>query len=214
MVGPDWPNSGEIDIIEGVNQVDRNSMTLHTSANCTLSRDGGYSGMPLRDDCSNRPEDNMGCTIMDFARNEERDSYGQGFNDAAGGVYATEWTSSAIKIWFFPRSAIPQDIVTGTPDPSTWGTPSAQFAGDCDIDSHFQNMQIVINTTFCGAWAGAVWKHPVLAAPGCSDKARTCEDFVANSPHEFRDAYWLIQSIKVYQETEGNNLQHGVRNPQ
>lgn len=58
-------------------------------------------------------------------------------------MYATEWTSAAINIWFFSRGYIPPDIVEGSPDPTSWGQPAAQFQGDCDIDSHFQNLSIV-----------------------------------------------------------------------
>lgn len=203
LLGPDWPKSGEIDIVEGVNHIDRNSMTLHTSADCSVSPTG-FSGEPLTSNCHDTPDNHMGCGTMD----RDSESYGQGFNSMGGGVYATEWTSSAIKIWFFPRSQISHDILAGMPDPSKWGTPAAQFAGDCNIDTHFQNLQIVINTTFCGVWAGAEWN------PVCTDKARTCEDFVAQSPGEFEHAFWLIKSIKVYHDMEENNRQNGVRNDQ
>ena len=203
LLGTDWPNDGEIDIVEGVNQVDRNSMTLHTSAGCSISRNG-FSGQPLTSNCQVYPHNNEGCGVMD----RYAGSYGQMFNRVGGGVYATEWTSSAIKIWFFSRSKVPHDVVAGTPDPSQWGMPSAQFAGECAIDSHFRNMQIVINTTFCGVWAGTVWDST------CSDKAPTCEDFVANFPDQFEHAYWSINSINVYQVTEENNRLYGVRDDQ
>lgn len=32
----DWPDSGEIDIVEGVNDVSPNHVTLHSSPNCTM----------------------------------------------------------------------------------------------------------------------------------------------------------------------------------
>lgn len=47
-------------------------------------------------------------------------SQGDGFNAAGGGIYATEWTSNGISIWFFPRNGIPADLVSGTPSPTGW----------------------------------------------------------------------------------------------
>lgn len=45
MVGPNWPSSGEIDIIEGVNDAAQNQMTLHTSPGCTVNvGNGGQTG--------------------------------------------------------------------------------------------------------------------------------------------------------------------------
>lgn len=57
-----------------------------------------------------------------------------------------KWTSEKIDIYFFPRNAIPEDITAGTPDPSTWGTPTANFDsqyGNCDIDANFLRQTIV-----------------------------------------------------------------------
>lgn len=141
MLGTDWPNNGEIDIIEGVNDQSANDMTLHTSAGCSINN-GGLLGSVTTSNCDvNAPGQptNAGCGITAQATN----TYGTGFNDAGGGVYATEWTSQAISIWFFPHSAIPGDIASGNPDPTSWGTPLARFAGNCNIDSHFGPQQIV-----------------------------------------------------------------------
>jgi hypothetical protein len=73
-------------------------------------------------------------------------SFGDTFNAIGGGVYALEWTDEAIKIWHFPRTAIPDDITAKQPDPSTWGEPEALFGGsNCDVDDYFNDMSIVLN---------------------------------------------------------------------
>ena len=58
---------------------------------------------------------------------------------------------------------------------------------NCD-PNHFNWMSIIINLTFCGAWAGQVY-------PGGED---ACVDAVLNLPQNYTDAYWLINSLKVY----------------
>lgn len=141
-VGPNWPNSGEIDIIEGVNQQSQNDMTLHTNSGCSITNTGNYTGAMGTSNCDvNAPGQatNAGCQIA----SQDSSTYGAGFNAASGGVYATEWTSNMISIWFFPRGSIPSDIGAGNPDPANWGEPQANFQGGCDIDSHFTNQQIV-----------------------------------------------------------------------
>lgn len=188
LLGQEWPKGGEIDLVEGINLFEQNYITAHTGPSCSIS-ESGFSGKAFGLDCHERPK-NRGCAIID----QDKESFGKGFNSIGGGVYALEWTSSAIKVWFFPRYAIPGDILTRKPKPSTWGIPSAKFAGNCDIDTHFKDMQIVISTTFCGAWAGGQWHYQ------CADKASTCEKFVGNFPSEFQNAFWSIKSIRVYNE--------------
>jgi hypothetical protein len=34
----------------------------------------------------------------------------------------------------------------------------------------------------------------------CSSKARDCRTYVAQNPAAFSEAYWLFNSIKVYQQ--------------
>ena len=79
-------------------------------------------------------------------------SYGAGFNANGGGVYATEWTSQSINIYFFPRASIPGDISSGNPDPSTWGTALASFSGGVNMDSFFKDQQIVRVLNFLEMW--------------------------------------------------------------
>ena len=178
MTGPNWPSSGEIDIIEGVNTGSQNQMTMHTSDGCSLAGS----------DC----EGNTGCPVIGGGSS----SYGSGLNSANGGMYAMEWTSSQISIWFFSHGSEPGDINSANPNPSNWGTPTGSFAGGsgCDIDSHFMNNNIIFDTTFCGDWAGNVWSSDGT----CSALASTCQDYVQNNPNAFQDAYWAINSLKVY----------------
>lgn len=196
MFGPEWPGSGEIDIIEGVNDVRKNAMTLHTAPGCTVENSGSLLSTILdTNDCG---ADGGGPGCAQSAASLQM--FGDGFNLIEGGVYAMEWTSDHIAVWFFPRHLIPDDITSGKPDPSTWGQPTAKFSG-CDIDSYFKNHNIVINTTFCGDWAGSpdVWGNN----PICSARAASCNDYVGAHPEDFDEAYWNFNSIAVY--TQGSN---------
>ena len=59
------------------------------------------------------------------------------------------WESEDLKIWHFPRSTIPDNIVYAHvvgPDPSSWGPPQAIFGGSsCNTDAHFVNLSLVFN---------------------------------------------------------------------
>lgn len=143
MYGPDWPNGGEVDIIEVANMAYDNLMSAHTSANCVLppSSPELFNGTQGFTDCANTA---YGCNYI--APPTDMSSYGSDFNGVGGGVYALQWTDDTISIWHFQRNAIPADIVDKVPDPSGWGLPQAVFGGDgCDVDSHFSDMSIVLN---------------------------------------------------------------------
>ncbi|KAL2122692.1 hypothetical protein VTJ04DRAFT_3147 [Mycothermus thermophilus] len=96
--GPDWPNSGEIDIIEGVHNQLFDMVTLHTGPGCLVRDTGGArpGTVLMRQDC----EGFMGCSQW----TETPNTYGAQFNANGGGVFAMEWTSRHIKVWFFPRN--------------------------------------------------------------------------------------------------------------
>ncbi|KAM0250550.1 hypothetical protein ACHAQJ_008560 [Trichoderma viride] len=194
MVGPNWPSAGEIDIIEGVNTQTTNAITLHTSAGFTVDNDGSDPSTQLASSDCGPNGSNSGCGQS----TSDNQNYGDGFNAIGGGVYATEWTSEYIAVWFFPRTGIPSDVSSGTPNPSGWGSPLAKFtaANGCSVDDYFKDNQIVFDTTFCGDWAGSVW-----ASDGeCSALASTCQDYVSNNPAAFADAYWVVNSINVYSQ--------------
>jgi len=194
LVGPNWPNYGEIDIIEGVNIDTTDTTTLHTSNGCTMSDEAGQftgkwssgsGGKPALNCFVNAPNqnNNQGCGIIGGA-------YGANFNNQGGGVYALEWTSTFIRSFFFPRNNIPGDI--NNPNPNNWGKPLSYFIlGSNCPNSHFRNMSIVINLTFCGDWAGAVFSSQ------CPGKG-TCNSFVQNNPKQFTQAFWSINYVKVF----------------
>lgn len=179
--GPNWPSSGEIDIIEGVNMQPQNQVTMHTSDGCSLA---GSSCLA-----------NKGCPL-------KGGKFADGFNPGNGGIYAMEWTSDGISVWNFDRGQEPQDILGNSPDPKGWGNPIAAFQGgsSCDIDQHFKDQQIVFDTTFCGDWAGKTWSEDKT----CSAKAATCEEYVQNNPTAFTDAFWKVNALKVY-TTDGGS---------
>jgi len=199
-VGPNWPNSGEIDVIEGVNVNTQVATTLHTSDGCVIKNannseftgewSSGTNGQPATNCYINAPnqENNQGCGITGAQA-----SYGAPFNSGNGGVYALEWTNDHIQSFFFNRSDIPKDITADLPNPSSWGRPYAYFSlGSSCPSNKFQNMNMVIDLTFCGDWAGNVFSSQ------CPGKG-SCNSYVQNNPSAFSQAYWWISSIKVYQ---------------
>ncbi|OCL03283.1 glycoside hydrolase family 16 protein [Glonium stellatum] len=190
--GPNWPNSGEIDILEGVDKNQKNKISLHSGDNCKVTPTL-QSGTANGNDCAVSTS-GSGCAVDDVSTM----SYGDGFNNVNGGVYAMEWTSTSIKVWFFPRAAIPISIKTGKPDVSTFGVPVAYFTG-CDFDSHFANHQIVFDTTFCGTWAGQ-YDYVTTTCPSAADGWAGCVVDVGSNPSWFTDAYWEINSVEIYQQ--------------
>jgi len=189
--GPGWPNGGEIDIIEGVNTQANNAMTLHTSNGCTMAntarkQNGKVSGPDCWISDPNQPN-NAGCGVTATTGN----SYGTGFNNNKGGVYAMEWSNAGINIWFFPRNNIPADVNSDTPTPSTWPVPEAAFpfGTNCPA-SHFANHQIIFDNTFCGDWAGAVFGQN-----GCPG---SCTNYVKNNFTEFTQSFWAINHLKTF----------------
>ncbi|KAF2482405.1 concanavalin A-like lectin/glucanase domain-containing protein [Neohortaea acidophila] len=187
-----WPSSGEIDIIELVNQVPDNLMSLHTLPGCTVAA-ADETGTLLSSNCG-FAGGFEGCTVQATSPFNS----GTEFNAAGGGVYAMEWTSAAIRMWFFPRNAIPATLLSPFPDVSALGVPMANFAGSCNIDSYFSNHSLMFDIDFCGSWAG-----PTFQADGCppldpTNSWSSCNEFVALNPGAFTETYWEVNYLNVY----------------
>ncbi|KAF9446477.1 glycoside hydrolase family 16 protein [Macrolepiota fuliginosa MF-IS2] len=192
-VGGDWPNQGEVDILEGVNDQGPNQATLHTNSGCTMPGSRSQTGNAVGNNCDGAVTNNAGCGVK-FA---DARSYGPIFNHQGGGWFAIERTNSFIKIWFWSRAEtdIPADVRNGetTVNTANWGTPGAYFPNtSCSLSSHFGPHNIIINLTFCGDFAG---QSSVYRASGCPS---TCIDFVNNNPSAFEDAYFDFQWLKIY----------------
>ncbi|KDQ51418.1 glycoside hydrolase family 16 protein [Jaapia argillacea MUCL 33604] len=188
-----WPDGGEVDILEGVNDVSPNQSTLHTSPNCSMPTGIVQSGTPVDTDCDSSVNGNAGCGVQVSTA----DSYGPAFNTNGGGWYAMERTTTYIKVWFWPRNSasVPSDVSTSgsaSVDTSNWGEPYAYFPNtDCDLATHFSENNIIINLTLCGDWAGAVFN-----SDGCSGD---CVTYVDENPGDFINAYWDIAAVRVYE---------------
>ncbi|KAE9988237.1 hypothetical protein EG327_003451 [Venturia inaequalis] len=149
-----WPLNGEIDIIENVNEITRNKVSLHTGSTACAINKVPMQGSIVASDCRtlhNGVIDNsVGCSV-DSGSNAD---FGDPFNAGNGGTYAMQWTDTFIKTWFFPRGSEPKSLSCSAPDVTEFGTPDSFFSG-CDIASNFKEHRIVFTTTFCGSWAGA-----------------------------------------------------------
>ncbi|KAG8219988.1 glycoside hydrolase family 16 protein [Butyriboletus roseoflavus] len=194
--GPNWPNDGEIDIVEGVNNYTDNQATIHTGVGCNIAT----SNTTLLDitgtvvggtDCSAVQSNNTGCGM----RSSSNTSFGSGFNSVGGGVYAMYWDNSVgIKVWFFQRGSIPNDITAGAPQPQNWPTPMAFWANSslCNISNMFLDHSAIFDTTLCGDWAGGVWSGTGVSGQSVSCQQQTgfatCAQFVQASGASFNEA--------------------------
>jgi hypothetical protein len=204
LTGPSWPNNGEIDVLEYCNTQSIDLTSLHTSTGCSQANEDkslftgtwstGSDGKTLATNCSGDAPNQysgQGCGIRGTTT-----AVGYDFNKQKGGVYAVEWVlDEFIRMFYFPRSKIPGDLIADAPQPDTWGLPYARFSllpNDCP-SSHFKNNQILFTNTFCGNWAGGG-----DFSKKCSSSIK-CEDYVKLNPSYFKETYWLINNIKVYQ---------------
>ncbi|KAI0793293.1 concanavalin A-like lectin/glucanase domain-containing protein [Abortiporus biennis] len=205
--GPNWPAGGEIDIVEGVNDYTLNQATIHTNVGCTLantpagSNQFAFQGnLVSGTNCAASQTSNEGCGV----RGTQVNSFGSDFNDNGGGVYAMKWDTTGISVYFFPRNSIPSDITSNAPQPSSWGTPMANWpASGCSPFEFFYTHSAIFDTTLCGDWASAVWSAAGVTGQeqSCAQRTgvATCEEFIRNNGADFAQAYWEVKSVKIYQ---------------
>ncbi|PNY26458.1 Uncharacterized protein TCAP_03587 [Tolypocladium capitatum] len=186
-----WPDNGEIDVMESVNQgKDGNQMTLHSTGSCSMGVRRKQTGAAQDDDCDHKANSNAGCGVVGGAG-----SVGTALNSDGGSVMAVEWRDAGIRMWQFARNAVPGDVASKKPNPAGWGTAAADFPSTgCDIGSHFKNSSIIVNIDLCGDLVYGSWDKS-----GCGP--RNCTDLVANQPDLFKTAFWEFGSFEVYQSS-------------
>ncbi|TIC65241.1 hypothetical protein E3Q01_02280 [Wallemia mellicola] len=203
----DWPEWGEIDIIEGVNAFTENQSSFHTASGCYISEGSSnkFTGKLTHDGelartCSAFESNNEGCGIKDNHNN----TYGTPLNKRDGGVFAMQWLPEyGISTWFFPRGHIPEDIEKGKPSPSQWGKPYAHLSNDgCEISEYFKHHQLIFDTTLAGDWSGRVWaEEEIWQEETCANMTgyATAEEYIREEGEAFEDAVWEIGYVKLYQ---------------
>ncbi|KAH6914153.1 endo-1,3(4)-beta-glucanase chain A [Coprinopsis sp. MPI-PUGE-AT-0042] len=202
--GP-WPAGGEIDILEGVNLNNQNAAALHTSGACSMAPHRSQTGSAIAMDCDGLANGNQGCGTSFSKAN----SYGIELNRERGGWYVMQRSATeGINIWFWSRSdsTVPLSVKYGGErvdiGPS-WGLPEASFTFEtCSYLDHFDNHQVVFDLTFCGDWAGSAFE-----LSGCGPMK--CEDYVDQNPWAFENAFWEINSLRVYRPLPEYNSRQG-----
>lgn len=169
-----WPIQGEIDIIEGGNLQTQVQTTLHAKPGCKMepscalypNMTGEFKG---HTDCNTEIDGNSGCAIFG-----PENSYGAPLNARGGGVIVAEWREEQVSAWFFEHGKEPADLISNSPEPDTWPTPYAAFPLEANCaGTHFEDLQLVFDTTFCGGFAGGTYGSKSF---GQSDGSKTCAD--------------------------------------
>lgn len=191
----DWPKMGEIDLIEQVNDMNRNSTTLHIDYNkqCSPVFEPTGGTTKCTDTDIKKGDGNEGCGIKAPAN-----SFGSGFNNKYGkdGVaYVMYWEKDKfIKTWFIvgPNYNRVSGPFGSDPNPDSWGKPYAYF-DISNTDCPIQDQQLIINITLCGEWAGKTFRVD------CPSIGQQCIDYIYNKDN-IKDAYWDIGRVSVYEK--------------
>ncbi|CAE8690579.1 unnamed protein product, partial [Polarella glacialis] len=208
-----WPTWGEYDIVEWIHEEKSVSTTLHTNAACGQEHlvPGVQMQASWNRGSQNNPADNCDVNAGDQYKNQgcsqkgPENSVGSSFNANGGGTFAADWDPVAehIRTWFWPAGQEPADVKQKNPQPDSWGKPFSYFSLSPEKchPGHFKDMRIIFDTTFCGDFAG----DPGLFKQHCpaqAQKYRNCDNFVRSEPQAFKEAYWSVTALDVYQRSE------------
>lgn len=193
-------NHCEIDVIEGINLWTQDQANLHTTGQCDFStqyNNINMTGTWRQYNCTlgYSTSNGTGCEVIP----NNNYTYGNGFNNNDGGIYAVQLDYSlGIKIWFWSMNDkdIPMSIYNKKPNVNDFGIPFVFYPfGEWCNASNFKNMQIMFDLYYCG-WSGQTYFWDESCQRFTNNV--TCQDWVANNPSYFKDAYWLINYLDVY----------------
>ncbi|KII86313.1 glycoside hydrolase family 16 protein [Plicaturopsis crispa FD-325 SS-3] len=193
-----WPIGGEIDIIEAINLMSNNQMALHTTQGCTKTTPPNQTGRSGQGDCSQ----GSGCVVSETKPN----SWGSGFAQAGGGVFAAQFDVAGIYMWFWSRPDVPASIKNSTStsgiDISDWGSPSGAWpTSSCNITEFFTAQQLVIDITLCGVWAGVPASYNATCANHGSTGQCYADTVVGPGSPAMDNAYFELPFIRAYTTT-------------
>ncbi|KAF8968928.1 glycoside hydrolase family 16 protein [Flammula alnicola] len=189
---PAWPTGGEIDTFEGVNMVTNSQMGLHTLAGCTVTGQQQSSTLLNSTDCSHLDNNNLGCITTD----PRTTSYGAAFAQAGGGVFVTEFATTGISVWFFPRANIPSTISSNSSsiDTSTLGLPVGNWPSTtCSSSQFFEPQNLIFDITLCG---GSLCRRRIHLPQTCSGVCYN--DYVLGNGSNYNTAYFEVASVRVF----------------
>ncbi|GAA6062619.1 hypothetical protein JCM10212_002213 [Sporobolomyces blumeae] len=205
--GDNWPQGGEIDIVEFVSHQSMNSFSVHTGDGCWAGS-SGYTGRAMLAtqnalNCAAEQTSAQGCGF----RTTRNNTAGMGANFNGGGVYVVEWSSAGIKAWMFERDQVPNDLKSKTPDPASWTKPDMYISSSsCDPSTYFSPQNFIVNTELCGTWPDGTWSQDNSYAGqsegSCAETTgfATCQEYVQSRGWDFKHAYWRIASFSIYNQ--------------
>ncbi|PSN62715.1 hypothetical protein BS50DRAFT_446482, partial [Corynespora cassiicola Philippines] len=195
LVHDSYLEFAEIDIIEGISTSTHNELSIHTNnPSCTVGS-GQASGQIIG---VNQVVESNGNIAKSGVR--VANAFGRAFNEHGGGTYAMQLEFGGISIWYFPHGTEPGDIASEKPTPAKWPSPVMRFVpAQCDILAVWKEMRIVLNINFCGSYAGSCWVDGCGSTCKALTGVSTCGEYVLNNPTAFKEAFFLIRSIKLYQ---------------
>ncbi|KAF7359638.1 hypothetical protein MVEN_00687700 [Mycena venus] len=208
LTGTNWPYDGEIDVVEAVNLYNRDEYSLHTGPGCTAP--ATMPNLQLVEAGATSCDatvDPGACGYSDL----DSTSFGPGFNNAGGGVFALEFAVDGIKTWFWTAANVPTDIRNLSPTPSTWAASAARFnipVSSCSPETYFNELLLVVNTNLAGSWPEGVWGTSNVGGQTTSCQTQTgvstAAGYVTGHGSAFgAAAEWVINGFYIYNKVSG-----------
>lgn len=205
FTGANWPEDGEIDVVEGVSLYEQNIYSVHTGSGCSIAQSAMASMnlvTPVKATASScdANSDPAACGFTDNSKS----TFGSSFNTAGGGVFALVFNTDEIKTYFFQADKVPADIQNKSPNPSSWGAPRMDVpSSTCNPSTNFNDLMMIIDTNLGGTFPEGVWDVDGAGGQGNSCKkttsVSTAAEYVQDNGSLFGDdAQWKFNSIQIY----------------
>ncbi|EJP61245.1 Concanavalin A-like lectin/glucanase [Beauveria bassiana ARSEF 2860] len=208
------PENSEIGMYEGWHLSPVNKVALYggpeSTGQCVLDQSAHTAGL-VSSNCDH--EFQYGYDRWKYQSCLPEETQNGIWGSSKGGIQALEWTSDAIRLYNWPIGAAPSNIGSSNPDTSSWGTPSAQFKGPgCDTQA-FSNQTLQFRFLFCSSVnaASSAWSNlPADGKNGPTCKeitgAAQCIVYVGPNPQEFKDFYFGVEDIRIFDQDTQSQL--------